>query len=140
MRACQSADQLVAGAWTGSQGTALPTVSGHRAWPTLYEHGPSSACQAVSGGTDGRDANVKESPAPRICALTRTAALKLRAASSANICARNDYLQTVSFYDDNGNPLSRVVIAADQALYQWDFENRLVGAEITEGGVTRHVV
>jgi RHS repeat-associated protein len=35
-------------------------------------------------------------------------------------------------YDDNGNTLSRTKDATDRAVYTWDYENRLVGAEITK--------
>ena len=38
-------------------------------------------------------------------------------------------------FDDNGNTLSKVTDADNQATYDWDFENRLVRAEVTEDGV-----
>ncbi|HUE70455.1 MAG TPA: putative Ig domain-containing protein [Pirellulaceae bacterium] len=42
-------------------------------------------------------------------------------------------------YDDNGNTLSRVASAVDQVFYEWDFENRLVGAEVTDAAGTRQI-
>lgn len=35
-------------------------------------------------------------------------------------------------YDDNGNTLSRVKSPTDKVIYQWDDENRLIQAEITD--------
>jgi RHS repeat-associated protein len=46
---------------------------------------------------------------------------------------------TVYGYDDNGNTLSKVTSAVDQVFYQWDFENRLVGADVTDASGTRHI-
>jgi RHS repeat-associated protein len=42
-------------------------------------------------------------------------------------------------YDNNGNTLSRVKSAVDQAFYHWDFENRLIGADVTDAAGTRHL-
>ena len=103
MWAGQSPDQLIAGAWPGGQGAALSKVPRHRPWPTLYGHGHSSAHPTVPGRTDSTDATVRASPDPSICALTLTPALKLRAAHPPNICAASENLNTVSFYDPNGN-------------------------------------
>jgi len=34
-------------------------------------------------------------------------------------------------YDNNGNTLSRIKDATDRVVYNWDYENRLIGANIT---------
>uniref|UniRef100_UPI00273A70D1 RHS repeat-associated core domain-containing protein n=1 Tax=Oscillatoria sp. HE19RPO TaxID=2954806 RepID=UPI00273A70D1 len=35
-------------------------------------------------------------------------------------------------YDNNGNTLSRIADATDGVVYSWDYENRLVGAQVTK--------
>src|SRR5262249_46349708 len=42
-------------------------------------------------------------------------------------------------YDKNGNTTSKVTSAVDKAIYDWDFENRLVGADVTTPSGTSHV-
>jgi RHS repeat-associated protein len=42
-------------------------------------------------------------------------------------------------YDDNGNRLSKVTSAFDQVLYHWGFENRLIGADVTDASGTTRV-
>jgi RHS repeat-associated protein len=42
-------------------------------------------------------------------------------------------------YDANGNTLSKFTSAVDQALYQWDAQNRLVGASVTDSTGTQHI-
>jgi RHS repeat-associated protein len=39
-------------------------------------------------------------------------------------------------YDNDGNLLSRIKDATDQAFYHWDSENRLTSAEVTQAGIT----
>jgi RHS repeat-associated protein len=46
---------------------------------------------------------------------------------------------TIYTYDDNGNLRSRDGGAKDQTSYNWDFENRLVGADITDSSGTHHM-
>ncbi len=41
-------------------------------------------------------------------------------------------------YDDNGNTLSRAS-ATDQIFYDWDLENHLAGADVTDASGTRHL-
>jgi RHS repeat-associated protein len=41
-------------------------------------------------------------------------------------------------YDDNGNTLSKVTSATDQASYAWDFQNRMVSADVTSSTGTQH--
>jgi RHS repeat-associated protein len=42
-------------------------------------------------------------------------------------------------YDNNGNSLSKFTSAVDQALYEWDFENRLIGAKVTDSTGTSNI-
>ena len=42
-------------------------------------------------------------------------------------------------YDDNGNTLSKFTSAVDQALYEWDAQNRLVGATVTDATGTSDI-
>jgi RHS repeat-associated protein len=59
----------------------------------------------------------------------------------------NDRLQTETLngvvtsytYDNNGNTVSRSSGATDQASYQWDFQNHLIGADVTDAAGTRHL-
>lgn len=46
---------------------------------------------------------------------------------------------TTYTYDANGNTTSRIQNAANQALYRWDSENRFIGADVTDSGVTKHL-
>jgi RHS repeat-associated protein len=42
-------------------------------------------------------------------------------------------------YDNNGNTLSKFTSAVDQALYEWDSQNRMVGATVTDATGTKHI-
>jgi RHS repeat-associated protein len=42
-------------------------------------------------------------------------------------------------YDNNGNTLSKFTSAVDQALYEWDAQNRLVGAKVTDASSTKNL-
>src|SRR5207249_3377538 len=46
-------------------------------------------------------------------------------------------INTVYTYDANGNTLTKITDRANQATYEWDFQNRLVGADVTEAGATK---
>jgi RHS repeat-associated protein len=43
-------------------------------------------------------------------------------------------------YDANGNTLSKHTSAVDQALYEWDAQNRMVGATVTDSSGTHAIV
>src|SRR5262249_4567742 len=47
--------------------------------------------------------------------------------------------KTLYTYDDNGNTLERFHNALDDAIYHWDFENRLIGADVTDATGTHHI-
>src|SRR5262249_9010675 len=48
--------------------------------------------------------------------------------------------QTTQYtYDANGNTLSRFTSAVDQALYDWDLENPLIGAQVTDASGTKNI-
>src|SRR5215472_13673727 len=98
MRPDQSSDQFAARAWTGGQGTAPPPLPRHQSRATVHEHRHPPAPAVLPERTDAAHL----SPAPAICALTTPAALTVRAnplPRSTKICAANDNLKTVSFYD-----------------------------------------
>jgi RHS repeat-associated protein len=42
-------------------------------------------------------------------------------------------------YDNNGNTLSKFTSAVDQALYQWDAQNRMAGAKVTDSTGTSNI-
>jgi RHS repeat-associated protein len=42
-------------------------------------------------------------------------------------------------YDKNGNTLSKFTSAVDQALYEWDSQNHIVGATVTDATGTKHI-
>src|SRR5262249_39169888 len=42
-------------------------------------------------------------------------------------------------YDNNGNTLSKFTSAVDQALYDWDAQNRMVGAHVTDSTGTSNI-
>src|SRR5262249_19980601 len=46
---------------------------------------------------------------------------------------------TTYTYDNNGNTLSKFTSAVDQALYEWDAQNRLVGAKVTDSTGTSNI-
>ncbi|MEG3928593.1 putative Ig domain-containing protein [Microcoleus sp. T3_D1] len=46
---------------------------------------------------------------------------------------------TTYAYDNNGNLLSRFKNNTDKAVYTWDFENRLIGAQVTDASGTRNI-
>jgi RHS repeat-associated protein len=46
---------------------------------------------------------------------------------------------TLYTYDNNGNTLSRFHNSQDNALFRWDFENRLVGADVIDATGTHHI-
>jgi RHS repeat-associated protein len=48
-------------------------------------------------------------------------------------------VQTNYTYDKNGNTLSKVTSPTNQALYHWDFENRMTGADVTDTTGTSHI-
>jgi RHS repeat-associated protein len=43
-------------------------------------------------------------------------------------------------YDNNGNTLSKFTSAVDQAIYEWDSQNRMTGAQVTDSNGTKDVV
>jgi RHS repeat-associated protein len=46
---------------------------------------------------------------------------------------------TTFTYDNNGNTLSKVTSPTDQAFYHWDFENRMIGADVADATGTHHL-
>jgi RHS repeat-associated protein len=42
-------------------------------------------------------------------------------------------------YDNNGNTLSKYTSAVDQAIYEWDSQNRMIGAQVTDSSGTTNV-
>src|SRR5262249_22187404 len=42
-------------------------------------------------------------------------------------------------YDANGNTLSKFTSPADNATYFWNFDNRLIAADVTDASGTKHV-
>jgi RHS repeat-associated protein len=46
---------------------------------------------------------------------------------------------TLFTYDNSGNTLSKVTSATDQAFYHWDFQNRMVSADVTDSTGTQHI-
>src|SRR5262245_37958580 len=83
MRAHQSPDQLVAGAWSRGQVAAGAALSRHGAGPTLHEHGHPVAHQAVPQRVEPA-VTCQPTPACNICAHTITTALPLRATHPTN--------------------------------------------------------
>src|SRR5437667_4460399 len=99
MRACQSPDQFVAGAWPRGQVPALTTIPRHQTGLPFHVHGGPSSRQAVSA-TPGRVVRFHTTLDSHICARTITHVPPVRAYYPTNhICARNRDLKTVSFYD-----------------------------------------
>jgi RHS repeat-associated protein len=41
-------------------------------------------------------------------------------------------------YDNNGNTLSQVTSPTDQVFYHWDYQNRMIGADVTTSSGTQH--
>src|SRR5262249_24992292 len=101
MRARQSADQSVAGAWSGGEGPALAALPRHPARPAVHEHGRPPAYDTVSQGTDPLRVS-HHTVIPHICAHPTAFAPSLRAMTPnqrTNICAHNDNKAAVSFYN-----------------------------------------
>src|SRR5262245_52365813 len=102
MWARQSPDQPVAGARPGGEDPAHAALSRHGERPALHEHSPPSAPQAVPQGTNRADVTPATPPARSICALATQIASAVRAApllQSPKICATNNHLKGLSFYD-----------------------------------------
>src|SRR5262249_36173519 len=47
--------------------------------------------------------------------------------------------ETKYTYDNSGNTLSSFTSAVDQAIYEWDTQNRLMGAKVTDSTGTRNI-
>jgi RHS repeat-associated protein len=49
-------------------------------------------------------------------------------------------VQTKYTYDNNGNTLTKFTSAVDQAIYEWDAQNRMVGATVTDSTGTSNII
>ena len=121
----------------------IPWLSGTVKSVSIKSIGPFETISADPHGSTGASTYTYDAVGNR---LTRASTVTGISAQTFSYDANDRLLTdttggvaTTYTYDNNGNTLSKYTSAVDQAIYEWDAQNRLVGAKVTEATGTSNI-